>query len=158
MMLIRCLKLQLWNDYFSDVLGRHVMCLFYCLCILLNVGPFIILFNFRKCFTFSVRYVLILSFLILLTASLLTASSLWLLTHFLTHGKQELVWMSKKGISLHHLLHNVYLRVVQMFQQLQAYKSVVRTICHVRMSLDLEPHWHREFHTMLATLRSWLLG
>ena len=54
--------------------------------------------------------------------------------------------MSKKGISLHHFLHNVYLRVVQMFQQLQAYKSVVRTICHVRMSLDLEPHWHREFH------------
>ena len=78
------MKLQLWKDYFPDVLGRHVMCLFYCLCILLhfiicwykkifiNVGPFIILFNFRKCFVFSVWFVLIL---ILLTTSLLTASS-----------------------------------------------------------------------------------
>ena len=54
--------------------------------------------------------------------------------------------MSKKGISLHHLLCNVYLGIFSMFQQLQAYKSVVRTICNVRISLDVKPHWHREFH------------
>ena len=67
--------------------------------------------------------------------------------------------MSKKGISLHRLLHNIYLHVVQMFQQLQAYKSVVRTICHVRMSLDLEPHWHREFYHHVSNplkLVTWL--
>ena len=46
-----------------------------------------------------------------------------------------------------------------MFHQLQAYKTVVPTICHIQIYLDLEPHWQKELCNRLSNplkLATWL--